>query len=92
MSLPGDYNGWDLTAQMTKTETAANTVNHVWMADVKLDSEGGVKFNSGEKYWGGVTFPYGVATEKDGNIPATPGTYKVFFNDITGGYYFFAKK
>lgn len=86
MSLTGAFSG-----ALDKMDTVEGTENHVWKLDVTVDADGTVKFTDGTTEWGGDAFPYGVAVKGGNGIPATAGNYQVFFNDITGGYYFFSK-
>lgn len=95
INLSGNYNGGTNSTAMTAVEKYATGVeNHVWMMDnVVVSADGGITFNNGTTTWGGTSFPYGVAVTTTGasSIPAKAGTYKVFFNDITGAYYFYEK-
>ena len=88
MSLPGSYNEWDTSAAMTPVETVEGAENHIWTADVTV-TDGEMKFNNGDSWWGSKNFPYGYAsTDEGGNIPVKAGSYKVFFNDLTGAFFF----
>lgn len=97
MAMPGTQNGWDPSLDaMTACETL-NGENHFWTAQfiVAEDApeDGGVKFaaNGGwDDNWGSELFPYGTGTNGGKNIPYLAGSYTVFFNDITGQYYFIA--
>lgn len=97
ISMPGDYQGWDVSANLMTALTTA-TENHDWVADLTFASDpsdgGGVKFAANGAWdvnWGGDTFPYGVGTQNGSNIWYAAGSYKVFFNDILGYYMFIAK-
>ena len=92
IGMPGDYQGWNpaenlMTAVNTKSE------NHDWIvkgltftqaALVKFAADGSWDVNWGD----GEAFPVGMGTQGGNNIPVTPGTYTVMFNDILGYYYF----
>lgn len=103
ISFPGDHNGWDLTNVLTPLETADGNkaYNHDWTTDVTFDADAstlgadkGVKFaadGAWDSNWGASDFPYGTGTNNGANIPFKAGSYKLFFNDISGTYYFFAK-
>lgn len=77
---------------MSPVETVSSE-NHIWTADVTTDADGGIKFTIGnwDTNWGTDTFPFGTGTQKGANIPIVAGSYKVFFNDITGSYIFMAQ-
>ena len=97
IAMPGDYQGWDVNANlMTALTTASET--HDWVADVTFASDpsdgGGVKFAANGAWdvnWGGDTFPYGYGVGNGSNIWYTAGSFKVFFNDILGSYMFIEK-
>lgn len=92
ITLPGSHNGWDAAADaLTGITTVAE--NHDWTTEVTFTKEEEVKFAIGnwDTNWGAATFPWGQGVGGGSNIPATAGTYKVYFNDITGQYMFIAK-
>lgn len=95
MCISGDFNGWSTDVEMTPVYTFDTTVCHDWYFD--LDASSGdttAKFLSNHAWdvnWGDTAFPFGVGSSNGPNIPVTKGSYRVFFNDITGQYYFFAK-
>lgn len=64
---------------------------HIWyVKDIEI-SDGPVKFRANLSWdvnWGAETFPSGKATLGGPDIPATEGTYEVWFNDLTGRYIF----
>lgn len=77
------------------TMTAITTVaeNHDWYALLKISATAEMKFTANDgTAWGTSVFPCGIATTDGGNIPVKAGTYKVFFNDITGAYMFIEQK
>lgn len=97
ISMPGDYQGWDVNANLMTALTTA-TENHDWVADLTFSADpsegGGVKFaadGAWDTNWGGDTFPYGYGVGNGANIWYAAGTYQVFFNDILGSYMFIAK-
>ena len=65
--------------------------NHVWKGEITLPDGGELKFKSGSTEWGSTDFPYGVTTTTGANIPTVAGTYTVYFNDLSGAFYFFKK-
>lgn len=96
ITMPGSYNEWD--ASEGNPMTAAGMQNaHDWSATVTFDADapadGGVKFANGswDINWGASDFPIGEGAQNGPNIPYKAGTYKVFFNDILGIYYFMAQ-
>lgn len=92
MNMPGDYNSWAASSPMTAMTTVAGLTNHDWMTTVTIPARGGAKFTDGTTSWGANKFPYGFATATGGNIPVKAGTYRVFYNDITGSYTFLEQK
>ena len=75
---------------MDAISTYAGAENHNWTTTVTFTANGEFNFSDGTKYWGGIDFPYGTASTTGGKNKYTAGTYTVFFNDITGQYYFIA--
>lgn len=99
ITMPGAYNEWAADGNpMTALNTAESNsaYNHDWVETLTLGSDTELKFNDGTSSWtfnwGATDFPYGTGTQGGSNIPATAGTYKVFFNDISGTYYFIAQE
>ena len=97
ITMPGYYNDWSNTANpMTPVNTGnLNVVNHDWWAgNFVIQNDGNplelkfCKYGDWSYNWGSTDFPYGIGVKYGNNIPATVGTYDVFFNDITGQYYF----
>lgn len=100
ITMPGYYNNWLNTLNtMSQVNTNLGMDNHDWLADEwTITSDDGyygeVKFCAYDDWtynWGSTDFPYGTGVNGGYNIPAKAGTYKVFFNDITGQYNFIAK-
>ena len=92
IGIVGEFSSWDNDVVMTAASTAANAKNHVWTAELKLEKASEVKFRANAKWdlsWGSATvLPYGVATKGGPNMKLKKGTYKVYFNDLTGQYNF----
>ncbi|MBB1550903.1 MAG: SusE domain-containing protein [Prevotella sp.] len=89
--LAGDHNSWNATSGgMDAISTYTGAENHNWTTTVTFNADGEFKFSDGTLYWGGIDFPYGTASTTGGKIKYSAGTYTVFFNDITGQYYFIA--
>lgn len=88
MAMSGDFNGWSATANPATAFFTAN--NHQWYATVTITAAGGIKFNNNSwaNSWGSNDFPNGFGVNNGPNIPITPGTYTVTFNDIDDCYYF----
>jgi hypothetical protein len=76
-------------APMTTIEGA---INHDWYGLVTLTT-GAMKFTANDgTQWGTDAFPYGIATTDGSDIPVMAGTYKIYFNDITGAFMFTKQK
>ena len=94
--MVGSFNNWSNTANPMETVNPnLGLSNSDWWVDTwtitQTNAYGDVKFcnyNDWDYNWGADAFPYGCGEQSGPNIPATPGTYKVFFNDITGQYNF----
>lgn len=95
IGIVGEFNSWDNDVVMTAASTAANAKKHVWTATLTLSSDSEVKFRANGKWelsWGSATvLSYGVATKGGPNMKLKKGTYKVYFNDLTGQYNFIAQ-
>ncbi|MBB3187072.1 SusE domain-containing protein [Microbacter margulisiae] len=98
MGLIGEFNGWASDVALTAADPAAGANNHIWYTTYTFTSDftppvgtGGCKFRADGAWtynWGAGTFPIGLGTNGGTNIPFLKGTYKVFFNDIDGCFYF----
>ena len=92
IGLVGDFNGWSNDLVMTPASKSDKAPNHVWSAVLKLDAPSEVKFRADKKWdlnWGSSTvLRYGVASKGGSNMKMKKGTYKVYFNDLTGEYNF----
>ena len=94
--MVGTFNDWSNTANPMETVNPnLGLSNSDWWVGTwtitQTNAYGDVKFcnyNDWDYNWGADAFPYGCGEQSGPNIPATPGTYKVFFNDITGQYNF----
>ena len=102
IGVVGLFNGWDEDSddyQMTQVEKAP----HNWylldfeIADVSNGAAVGIKFNANKAWaisWGGgIDFDanrFGTLSG-DGDCFITPGTYDIYFNDITSQYLFIKK-
>lgn len=91
IGLNGD---WNKDVDMTPVNTKARE-NHIWMVDIDVPANTEAKFRANHSWdaydWGKAAFPYGQGTKGGANIPVKKGSYKVFFNDLTGDYHFIAK-
>jgi len=99
IGLVGGNDDWDNDIFLTQVANTSDGVHltHLWYAlGVNIDHcTWGVQFRangSWDKQWGkgDQLFPYATSNTKD-NIPLVPGTYNVYFNDITGTYFFVAQ-
>lgn len=79
---------------MTPMSTVAGSINHDWLATITLEAKTELKFTSGNTVWGSSIFPCAIGNMNDDAkaIPCSKGTYKVYFNDITGAYSFVEQK
>lgn len=78
--------GWDNDTDLTQDPNDP----HIWTGTVTL-TDGEAKFRADDgwaKNWGGDTYPSGYATQDGPNIPVKAGTYAVWFNDMSGQYFF----
>ena len=94
MFITGDFDSWKVATGMTAFSTFGGAQNHDWVYDLTVTADGGVKFTSDNAWsfnWGSTEFPFGTGLAGGSNIPAKAGSYKVFFNDITGEFVFAAK-
>lgn len=94
MFITGDFDSWGVATGMTAFSTFGGAQNHDWVYDLTVTADGGVKFTSDNAWsfnWGSTEFPFGTGLASGSNIPAKAGSYKVFFNDITGQYNFIEK-
>ncbi len=94
IAIPGEHNGWSTADDsMTAMGKRDNTENHEWMTVIITLDGGKFKFaanNSWDVNWGGTDFPLGIGTQGGPDIVSKAGSYKVYFNDILGLYYFLA--
>jgi hypothetical protein len=94
MYITGEFDSWGASTAMTAFSTYSGAENHDWVFDLTIDADGGVKFTSDNAWtvnWGSTEWSYGTGIAGGSNIPAVAGSYKVFFNDITGQYNFIAQ-
>lgn len=78
---------------MTLNVVTTVAENHDWYAELTFDKDTEAKFTSDDgTTWGTAAFPCGVGTNDGGDISVKAGTYKVYFNDITGAYMFVEQK
>ena len=85
----GDFNGWGDDINMTEVTP------HNWYVQTTLTT-GGFKFRANDGWdisWGGGSGSpaehYGTTVYKSSdNLQVPDGTYRIFFNDITGQYIF----
>lgn len=87
--LAGQYNSWNTTEDaMSPVSSYTGAENHNWIKTVTFSEAGTFKFTDATTWWGGAAFPYGTANTSAGDNKYAAGTYKAYFNDITGQYYF----
>lgn len=93
--LAGGHNNWNKDSDgLQPVSTYAAAENHNWTKTVTFTdgSDMGFKFTDASTWWGAAGFPYGTANTSMGNGAFKAGTYSVFFNDITGQFYFFVQE
>ena len=79
--------------EMSPITTIDGVPNHDWYAEITLSAKTEMSFTSGEATWGSSIFPCAIGNKDDGvSIPCDKGTYKVYFNDISGAYSFVEQK
>jgi|AntRauTorcE11897_2_1112592.scaffolds.fasta_scaffold00190_19 hypothetical protein len=89
IGLIGDAtpNGWDSDTDLTQSSFDS----HIWyINDIELTS-GEAKFRAENDWatnWGANTEFSGFGSIDGPNIPVSPGTYNVWFNDLDGSYIF----
>ena len=98
ITMPGNHNWWmNDTETMTAATPRLLPENHDWWVADFTVTGGNVNelkfctFGDWNNNWGSTDFPYGTGVQNGSNIPVQSGTYKVFFNDITGNYNFIKK-
>lgn len=67
---------------------------HNWKLPFTLENNSELKFRPNHSWdynWGTDAFPIGNGYQDGQNIPATAGTYTVYFNDILGDYIFYSE-
>lgn len=82
----GTPGGWDNDTDLVQDPNDP----HIWTGTVTL-VDGEAKFRADDdwgKNWGGDTYPSGYGTQDGPNIPVKAGTYAVWFNDMSGQYFF----
>ena len=101
IGLVGANDDWGNDIFLTQvTNTSGNDhPTHLWYAlDVKIDyCSWGVQFRANaawDKQWGkgDQGFPFGESNTTSNIEGVEPGTYNIYFNDITGHYYFVAQE
>lgn len=93
IGLVGDFCGWGDDTDMTQG------AEHVWyVLGLEISAEGGIKFRADDAWtanWGDANSIadrfFGTGTAGGDNITIQPGTYDVYFNDITAQYMFVKK-
>lgn len=99
IGLVGGNDDWDNDIFLTQVTNTSNGefATHLWYAlNVKIDKCSCVQFRANgkwEKQWGkgDQGFPYGQSNTTSNIEGVEPGTYNVYFNDITGHYFFVAQ-
>jgi len=83
-------NGWDGDTDLIKSTFD----EHIWyLTDVVL-GDGAMKFRADHDWvfnWGSDETDFGTGVQDGNNITVSPGTYDIYFNDITGAFVFIKK-
>jgi starch-binding outer membrane protein SusE/F len=77
--------GWDASTAMTKSSFDT----HIWTIELIDLKDGAAKFRANDAWdddWGGASAFSGYNGYKGPNIPVAKSKYKVYFNDLDGGY------
>ena len=98
IGLVGGNDDWNNDIFLTQVTNTSGNPTHLWYAlGVKIDyCSWGVQFRangSWDMQWGkgDKGFPYAQSNSKSNIEPVEPGTYNIYFNDITGHYFFVAQ-
>ncbi|MBQ7472451.1 MAG: DUF5115 domain-containing protein [Prevotella sp.] len=91
IGLIGGFNSWGSDLEMTQVTP------HNWYAEATFDGATELKFRANGGWdvnWGAAvdtsneSYFFGLGTQNGPNISVPAGSYKVFFNDITGRFAF----
>ena len=85
ISIIGSFTGWSGDVDMVTSDGINYTLSAFTF------STGDAKFRQDQSWnynWGGSSFPSGIGTIGGNNILINAGTYNVYFNRITGEYFF----
>ena len=100
IGLVGANDDWnnDIFLTQVQSNNSDGKPTHLWYAlGVKIEyCSWGVQFRangSWDQQWGkgDKGFPYAQSNTKSNIEPVAPGTYNIYFNDITGHYFFVAQ-
>ena len=100
IGLVGANDDWnnDIFLTQVQSNNSDGKPTHLWYAlGVKIENcSWGVQFRangSWDQQWGkgDKGFPYAQSNTKSNIEPVAPGTYNIYFNDITGHYFFVAQ-
>lgn len=84
----GGFTDWDNEPGLTKSPYDP----HQWSGTIEIGMSTALKFRAERDWtnnWGGaeIDYPYGKAVfDGPGATVSLPGTYKIYFNDLTGHY------
>lgn len=103
IGLIGVNGDWNNDVVLTKVEGSGDlngADTHNWTGEVTITSECKVKFRANSSWdinWGtdnatlSKGYVYGTGYQNGSDIPTMIGTYNVYFNDITGQFFFVEK-
>lgn len=92
IGIIGYFSSWATDVDMDMLDNTYDVTSHNWRLPFMLDNDSELKFRANHEWnynWGDDDFPIGNGTFGGNNIPATAGSYTVYFNDILGDYMFF---
>ena len=94
IAMPGAYQDWDPTGNLMDPMRQLGEVHQWFLTGVTYAEATKLKFAANGNWdvnWGSDEFPLGIGTQGGPDIPVKAGTFDIFFNDISGVYYFIEK-
>lgn len=94
IAMPGAYQDWDPTGNLMNPMRQLGEVHQWFLTGVTYAEATKLKFAANGNWdvnWGSDEFPLGIGTQGGPDIPVKAGIFDIFFNDISGVYYFIEK-
>lgn len=94
IGIIGYFSDWATDVDMNMLDYVYDVECHNWKLPFTLENNSELKFRPNHSWdynWGTDAFPIGNGYQDGQNIPATAGTYTVYFNDILGDYIFYSE-